>query len=167
MKKKRIPRHINPSGGLAVFGRRKLMETLEISLTNPLPAATQNSIAADYYLAVGAFTSGMATEYHFGVITAALNTSAGLVKQGLGDEYSALLEPALAALRRARVRHDKTGKYGFDGEGLQAIRDAAELHEAHLAVATRYDLARVIREMDPAISGGYVLERLHKLPEAA
>lgn len=160
-------REVSPIGGLAVFSQRRLKEQLGVSLRNTLPEENQRSIASDYYLAVAAFTNGYADFYHFNVIAAALNTSSMLVKQGLGTEYQPLMTAALQALARASERFDKFGKYGFDGEGLIAIKDAGELHEEHLRVATRMDLARVIIKTDKRLKEGDIMEQLHSLPEAA
>jgi hypothetical protein len=53
-----------------------------------------------------------------------------------------------------KARYQEHGKFGLDGEGLQALRAFAELHEAQVRTTTHGELEDAIKEMHRRIKAG-------------
>lgn len=138
--KKYQPKGKSMIGGLHVIAGR-------LMALNPLPEERQANVAIAYHTSIDALTGGYAEKNHFDTIVYALNIGVILAESGIGAEYIELLRPASDAMQRCKERYLTSGKFGLDGEGLQAIRAVADLHEAQLAAATHAELQAAIDEM--------------------
>jgi len=92
-------------------------------------------------------TGGYAQPNHYDTIVYALDIGVILAENGIGGEHLDLLRPAVDAMHRCRSRYEESGKFGLDGDGLQAIQSVAGLHEAQMAVATHGELKAAIDAM--------------------
>lgn len=115
--------------------------------TTALPPERQANVVIAYHTSIDAITGGRAQKNHFDTIVYALNIGTILAQNGIGTEYLDLIGPAKEAMLRCKERYLKTGRFGLDGEGLQAVRAVAGLHEAQIEVATHGELAAAIDEM--------------------
>lgn len=120
---------------------------------NPLPAERQANVVIAYHTSIDALTGGYAEKNHFDTIVYALNIGSILAANGLGAEYTDLLDPAKNAMQRCKDRYLQSGKFGLDGDGLQAIREVAGLHEAQVALATQGELEAAIGYMHQQLEG--------------
>jgi len=152
----------NQANGLALLARR-------YSAEQPIDEKNRKEALADYFLAIDAFVHGRSTDDHADVLIYAVNIGYLLteVSPDLGREHrSTLIKDAMMAMQRARDRREKYGKYGLDGEGLQALRLFSDLHEVQLEVATQAELQACIEEMHRRIDAGDFFFRFEVEDEA-
>jgi hypothetical protein len=138
--KKYSPRGHSTIGGLHVIAGRLMHD-------NPLPPERQANVVIAYHTSIDAITGGYAEKTHFDTIVYALNIGSILAQNGIGAEYMELLGPAIQAMKRCKERWLATGRFGLDGDGLQAVIAAAEPHEAQLEMAKNGELVAAIDEM--------------------
>jgi hypothetical protein len=134
------PQRVIKFSGLQVIADRAAQ-------TKPLRPELQTEILCDYLNAIEALTSGRGTGKHYDVLVYACDISKILTDNDIGNAYSDMVSPALAALHRCRTRYDESGKWGLDGDGLQPLREMVELHRAQLEITTRAELQAAIAEM--------------------
>ncbi len=152
-KKQYRPQLRTQYGGLHVLASR-------IVNAEPLPNDQQVEVKADYYAAISAMIEGRGTGGHFDTLVYACNIARILANNGIGKEYRHLIYPALCAMARCKVRWQRTGKFGLDGEGLQALRDMGPLHEAQIEVTTASELGAALKEMHRRLAAGCELKDL-------
>lgn len=133
-------RRVDRNGALSLIAKRQADKM-------PLTEERQKNVVIAYHNAINAMTNGYADKVHFDTLAYALNIGGVLAANGIGEEYAELIPPAKAALNRCRDRWEKTGKFGLDGEGLQAIKDVADLHRAQMEVTTLAELEAAVDAM--------------------
>jgi hypothetical protein len=147
-KKAYRPRPETKFGGLHIISERMVQ-------ANPLTEEEQIHVSADYYAALTAMIEGRGESGHFDSLVYAVNIARILANNGIGEEYDELVYPALCAMKRCKERWARTGKFGLDGEGVQALRAMASLHEAQLEVTTAAELKAAIAEMHRRVAAGW------------
>lgn len=139
-KKAYKPKSVDRLGGMNVISSR-------MARSNPLPANHQNEVIISYYHAIDAMTGGYAEVEHFDALVYAANIGNILAEIGIGNEYKEMFLPVIAGLRKCKERHQKSGKFGLDGETFVALCKMADLHEAQIKIATTGELEAAIKEM--------------------
>lgn len=109
-------------------------------------------------LALQTMISGDSTDNDWGMITGAINLALVLAEQGYGIEHESVFIRAQEALVRSHVRGTRTGKWRFDGEGLQDIRDAIDLHEQQCDIVSGEDIEIGLNEVNRRLNSGIVFE---------
>lgn len=141
-----------PQGGFSAIARAQLLQMHQTQL----PPENQTNTVTAYHVAIDAMTTGSANLTHFDTLVYAMNIAVILMEQGLGDEDIELIRAAQDGLARAKARYLDRGKLGLDGDALQALKAAAIVHEAHVAVATRGELEDAINEMHARVERGNI-----------
>jgi len=141
-----------PQGGFSAIARaqRKQMHKTQ------LPPQNQTNTVLAYHVAIDAMTAGTANLNHFDTLVYAMNIAVILMERGLGAEDIDLIRTAQDGLARAKQRYLEHGKLGLDGDALKALKAAAIVHEAQVAVATRGELVDAINEMHARVERGNV-----------
>lgn len=109
-------------------------------------------------LALQTMISGDSTDTDWGMITSSINLALILAEQGYGIEHENVFIRAQEALVRSHIRGTRTGKWRFDGEGLQDIRDAITLHEEQCDIVSMGDIEIGLNEVANRINKGIVFE---------
>lgn len=141
----------------AVWEARIELEVAESNHALPMAQRKQDDVALFYRAAFDAMRSGRGDEEQWGTVVFTLNMALLLCEAGYGPEWETLLSTALEGAFRAKLRADKTNKWGFDGPALSAIAEALEVHEAQLAAARQADILAARDEMKRRIDAGIVL----------
>lgn len=94
---------------------------------------------------IESFRAGTADREDWKALADMLNLCETMATEGIGREAMPSCEAAQAALERAHDRHKETGKYGIDGQGLQALRELFEWHDAQRSAIARSQYERIIR----------------------
>jgi hypothetical protein len=101
-------------------------------------------------------SAGTANLNHFDTLVYAMNIAVILIEQGFCRQDIELIRAAQDGLARAKARYLERGKLGLDGDALQALKAAAIVHEAQIAVATRGELVAAIDEMHARVERGNI-----------
>lgn len=94
--------------------------------------------------AIESFAKGTATPNEFRDLADMLNLAETMANMGIGPEALEACAAAQSALLAAKVRHDKLGRLGMTGEGLQSLRDLYAYHDAQRMAVDRSQYERAI-----------------------
>lgn len=145
-----------PRPASTVWETRIELDVIAADPRRPMQQDKQDDVALFYRFAFDAMQQGRGSEEQWGTVVFTLNMAVLLCERGYGPEWEDLLNRALEGAFRAKVRADKTGRWGFDGPALSAIREALEVHEAQMAAATQADILAARDEMHRRIDSGNV-----------
>jgi hypothetical protein len=107
-----------------------------------------------------AITKGHGTAEHIGAISLACNMTGALIRQGIGEEATEIVERCQTALLNADRRFTQVGRWGFSGPELQHVRDLLDVHERMVSNASQLEVRRALRDIDDRIARGEVLQRI-------
>lgn len=107
--------------------------------TKPLTDDRQRDLGIAFRVAFDLMIHG-GDESAWHTLAQALNIALVMCENDFGKEYEPEIKLALEGLVRAKVRFDRTGRWGFDGDAIQVIRLGLELHEEQMRVADRADI---------------------------
>lgn len=111
-----------------------------------------------YRMAFHGMLNGQATEENWCVCVCSLNIALVLAERGLGEEFVPRINDALEGAFRAKVRAGRSGKWGFDGVAIQAIKDAFEVHEEQLKLASKREVRDALHEVHRRADEGNVFK---------
>lgn len=83
------------------------------------------------------------------------NLTQTLAGQGVGPEAMEAAHKAEAALIDAAARFERTGRMGFTGEGIQALREVIEYHDLQRSSISRSEYEKAIQLTLARIRSGY------------
>jgi hypothetical protein len=132
------------------------LAVMDANPDTPMGRARQSAIALHYRAAFDAMRSGRGDEDQWSMVVLGLNKALILSEMGYGPEWEARINAALEGAFRAKLRGDKTGKWGFDGPALSAIAEALEVHEAQLEAATQAEILEARDKLKRRIEAGIV-----------
>lgn len=89
-------------------------------------------------------------------LAGSLNVALVLAEKGYGEEFIPEIKAAMEALMSAKYRADRTGKWAFDGPGIQAMRTALGLHDQQCALATRAEIKTVLQAIVKRANEGFM-----------
>jgi hypothetical protein len=105
--------------------------------------------------ALDAITHGRGGLKEWHDLCAVNNLTQTLAQQGVGPEALEPAHKAETALIDAAARFQRTGRMGFTGEGLQAIRDVIEWHDLQRSSIPRSQYESAIRLTVARVKSGY------------
>lgn len=146
-------RAIDPAGGLRVLERYVDSVTL-------LPEHKVNDVQLLALASLDAITKGHGTAEHIGAISLACNMTGALIRQGIGEEATEIVERCQTALLNSDRRFTQVGRWGFSGPELQHVRDLLDVHERMVSNASQLEVRRALRDIDDRIARGEILQRI-------
>lgn len=96
------------------------------------------------YLALDAMTKWLASVNDWRVLADTLNITEMMGNNGIGPEALPACEAAEKALLAAKERYERTGKMGFDGPSIKAMRDLIEYADLQQSSISRAHFERMI-----------------------
>ena len=98
------------------------------------------------YLALDAIVRGMGEINDWRVLTDTLNITEMMGNNGIGPEALPTCAEAQKALIQAKERYERTGKMGFDGPGIKAMRDLIEYADLQQSSISRSLFEKMIQK---------------------
>ena len=141
--------------------RAKAVRTfnLAMSMNRPLDAEQTTTLGVAYWAAFDAVKRGAATDHDIDTLASAVNVSLILCERTPGSEDAIdAVKSAQDALMRAKGRHDRHGRYGLDGAGMQALADALDIHDQQMRLHTAGEMESALVEAIKRMRAGDVLE---------
>lgn len=113
-------------------------------------------LALSNHTAMDVLRMGEATQVDMQVLANMLNMMEALteVNPAFGEDYSAEIEAAQAAMMSLAARCKERGVYTCTAAELDALRVAIELHDAQLEIATVNDIAEAMRVIKSVVGSG-------------
>lgn len=152
--KKYRPRPVSVLGGLSIIDRKRQIA----ELSQKLDSDQMTDLSLAFRQSLANMVGGYANEQQWSTCVGSLNIAMILVERGFGKEYEADVVRALDGAFRAKVRAHQGKGWGFDGEAIQAIKYAYEIHEAQIELATRADFIDAISEVHRRMEQGIVYQ---------
>jgi hypothetical protein len=125
------------------------------------PRQTLDKLRFTEYAALDAITKGMGTVGDWRTLVDVLNLSEMMARNGIGkDEVLPVCERAQTALHDAAMRYQNTMKMGFDGLGIQALRDLLEYADLQQGSISRAEFEKYVKKTRDYIrsNGNLVVE---------
>ena len=144
---------VDPTGGLGLLEKANWA-------ANVLPQHKVDEVQLLALASLDAITKGHGTAEHIGAISLACNMTGALIRQGIGEEATEIVERCQTALLNADRRFTQVGRWGFSGPELQHVRDLLDVHERMVSNASQLEVRRALRDIDERIARGEVLQRI-------
>ena len=144
---------VDPTGGLGLLEKANWA-------ANVLPQHKVDEVQLLALASLDAITKGHGTAEHIGAISLACNMTGALIRQGIGEEATEIVERCQTALLNADRRFTQVGRWGFSGPELQHVRDLLDVHERMVSNASQLEVRRALRDIDDRIARGEVLQRI-------
>ncbi|MDR5825814.1 hypothetical protein [Caballeronia sp. LZ043] len=141
------PRAISRTIGIDVLERR-----------TPMDKGQTTDLGIAYHVALDEMLKGRGTEEHWSTVVCALNITLVLAERGYGEELIGTVKQALDGAVRARDRARKCDRWGFDGDAMNDVRRAMELHDEQMRVATKAVVLAALAEVHRRIDAGHVFK---------
>lgn len=125
----------------------------------PMAAEQVVDLAVGYHGAVDSIRRGAGTDKDAHTLAGAVNIALVLAEQGIGPECIPAIQLAQNAVVVLIRRGEATGRYVFDGPGLQAVLELVSIHDQQLAAeaCTQALMTSVIREVQRRHNRGDVI----------
>ena len=146
------PRHNSPAGGLAAI----LRIGARGENASPLRDDQRTDLGAGYWLAFANVTQGNASEESWSCIVCAINIGLVLEETVFTGENEPAMVEALDGLFRAKVRSERTGNFRLDGDAIQAVRAALEIHDQQMALAQHREIVAAMNIVRERVAAGNV-----------
>ena len=140
-------RRIDPCAGMHAIGMQHRLDTTQ-----------QADLGIALRVSLEAIRTGQADEQAFHTIAACINVSLVLCERGVAADHLPAIKAAQDGLLRMLKRGRDTGRWVFDGPGMQAVVHGIALHEAQLDIVTRKEAADAMREVMRRIDRGDVFD---------
>lgn len=143
--------NVNYAGGLFVFDSAYARGEQKTQLRPD--QVTEIALAA--WICYANIASGqISTADDWGMVASSINTALMLSEMGYGREHEAIFVRAQEGLTRAWKFGKRTGQWRFDGPAINDIRDALELHDQQIEIATKADFKNALLEVHRRIASG-------------
>lgn len=162
---------VNDCSGFVLLARKSIEAEVAAEMLatfdKPLNDEQQRDIAIVFGSAITRMAGGKGTEETLHNIIFMCNVSLIMCEQDIGAQYEQDLIEALNGSFRAKLRGEKTGRWGFDGPALVAIRRAYDVHTAQVEIAERRDFKRALDEVTRRINAGDVYREERQAADAS
>lgn len=153
------PKQYDPASIL----NRVLMRAQVLASTDALDQTQQQQLKIRNWASFDAIVNGSGNESHANDLVNAVNVAMVMAEAGLGREEIPAIRAAQKAVIEMGARHEKTGRFGFDGPGLQAMKLLLSIHDAQLESDDCAEgfIVKCIEEVKARIQRGQI-ERLEE-----
>lgn len=129
---------------------------------NPLTDDQQRDLGLAYHIAFENMLK-RGSEEDWYCIASSLNVALVLAERGYGEEFISDIKLAMESVMDVKYRADRTGRWAFDGAGIQAMRIAFEIHDQQCAMATRAEIKAALQMIVKRANEGfmYASEQCH------
>lgn len=149
-----------------VFDACVLLSFHQTNPNQPMIAKDATDVSSYYWKAFDNMLGPAASGDSWGILVASLNVAMVLAEMGYGRECVPELKLALDGAFRCWNRGVKTGRWGFDGPAIGAIREALHTHDAQLEHATRADIMLAMETIKERERNGDVYRGVEQEPTA-
>lgn len=143
---------------IASLGAIGYIADLHAAMDDKLPidphAMTDLGIA--YWVAFAAMVRGESREEDWAMVALSLNVTLILCERGFGKEYEPYIVAALEGAIRSKLRAKQLHVWRYDGNAICAIREALEVHDEQVKLASKADLREALTEVHARVAQGNV-----------
>lgn len=133
-----------------------------INLAKPVTDEAKFKLNEQIHGAVEAITKGVAEPWHFDVLASTVDVVFMMAMNLFNNAYQDEINSAREAMFRLKDRFHKHGKFAFDGEGYNAIKELVVIHDEMMNHVTGAEVLQFMRARSHAISGGNFYKSEHE-----
>lgn len=152
--KRYTPKRISAAGGAIRVLR--LLESIEDQ--QPIAPLAMTELGIAYWAAFHQMLHGEAREEDWTMVTVALNTALILSEEVFNNDHEPYIVKALEGAMRAKMRANGLNVWRYDGAAIGAIREALEIHDEQVALATKGEIRAAFNEVNRRIADGHVYQ---------
>lgn len=90
------------------------------------------------------------------ILAGSLNVALVLAEQGYGEEFISDIKRAMEGLMSTKYRADRTGRWAFNGDGINHMRIALGIHDQQCALAKRAEIKKALQMITERANAGYM-----------
>lgn len=120
----------------------------------PLADDQTRDLGIAYRISLQTMLQGKGTKQAWCTLACSLNIALLLAEYGIEASSIPTIKLAHEALLRVRERAQRTGKWAFDGEGIRVIKDAVNIHDEQISIATRGQITAALVEVNRRVTEG-------------
>jgi hypothetical protein len=121
----------------------------------PLTGGQQRDLGLAYHLAFENMLK-RGSEEDWYILASTMNVALVLAEQGYGEEFIPEIKAAMESVMDCKYRADRTGRWAFDGAGIQAMRVAIGIHDQQCALATRAEIKKALQMIVERANAGFM-----------
>ncbi|HYN54357.1 MAG TPA: hypothetical protein VES38_06605 [Methylotenera sp.] len=125
-----------------------------INLAKPVSEHSQVELNKAIHGALTAITRGVGEPVHFDVLASTVDVVFMMSMNLFDNAYQDDIQLAREAMFRLKDRYHDTGKFGFDGEGYNAIKELIAIHDEVVKNVTGAEMLQFMKARQNAIAGG-------------
>lgn len=152
--KRYTPRQASFNGGLSVIN--KIHAAAEDA--RPIDPHAMTDLGIAYWAAFHQMLHGQSREEDWTMIVVALNVALILCERGFGAEYTPYIIKAQTGAFITFQRAQGLGVWRFDGNTICAVREALEVHDEQVKLATKGELRDALIEVRRRVTEGHVFQ---------
>jgi hypothetical protein len=128
---------------------------------NPLTPSQQTDLGLCHHIAFENMLK-RGSEEDWYVLASSMNVALVLAEQGYGTEYIPDVKAAMESIMDCKYRADRTKRWAFDGDGIQSMRRALDLHDQQCAMATRAEIKAALQAIVKRANEGFIVKRANE-----
>jgi hypothetical protein len=125
-----------------------------VQLAKPVTDESKAKLNEQIHAALTAITKGVGTTLHFDVLASTVDVVFMMAMNLFDNAYEVEIDQARRAMFRLKDRYHKTEKFGFDGEGYNAIKQLVMIHDEMMNQVTGAEVLQFMHARANAIKGG-------------
>lgn len=125
-----------------------------VQLAKPVSDEAKDRLNEQIYGALEAFTKGVALKEHFDILASTVDVVFMMAMNLFDNAYQQEIDAARKAMFRLKDRYVRTEKFGFDGEGYNAIKALVAIHDEMMNHVTGAEVLQFMNARANAIKGG-------------
>ena len=125
-----------------------------INLSKPVSVNSQARLNEMIHGALEAITKGVGKPAHFDVLASTVDIVFMMSMNLFQDAYKDEIKEARQAMFRLKDRFHAHGKFTFDGEGYQAIKEIVAIHDDVMKNVTGAEVMQFMKARKNAIESG-------------
>lgn len=125
-----------------------------IRLAKPITDESKVALNKQIHGALEAITKGFGIPEHFDVLASTVDIVFMMAMNLFNNAYQDEIEKARKAMFRLKDRFHRTGKFGFDGEGYNAIKQIVLIHDEILNQVTGAEMLAFMKARAHALKQG-------------
>jgi hypothetical protein len=125
-----------------------------IRLAKPITDESKVLLNEQIHAALDAITKGYGIPEHFDVLASTVDIVFMMAMNLFNNAYQDEIEQARKAMFRLKDRFHRTGKFGFDGEGYNAIKQIVLIHDEILNQVTGAEMLAFMKARAHALKNG-------------
>lgn len=155
-KNKRSKRYVPKFDSNSGNANRVLQMLGAVEAARPIAPLQMTELGIAFWAAFHQMLHGAAKEDDWTTVTVSLNMALILSEKVFANSHAPYIVKALDGAMRAKLRAAGLNVWRYDGAAICAIREALEIHDEQIQLATQGEIHAAFTEVNRRIAAGHV-----------